>query len=126
MTGSLAADKPAGAAAVSTARHDVTQSVSQAATLQHTEEQEPFQPGSTPANQKSRYMVSTQSKIPIHDEIPITHVCAVTLSMSNCKVSCRVDTERPTSRFPKTKGKSCVMKIEVCALIAIMVNFYAR
>ena len=55
MTGSLAAtsaaDKPAGAAAVSTARHDVTQSVPQAATLQHTEEQEPFQPGSTPANQ---------------------------------------------------------------------------
>ena len=75
MTGSLAAtsaaDKPAGAVAVPAARHDVTQSVPQTTTLQQTEEQEPFQPGSTPANQKSRYMVSIQSKIPTHTESPI-------------------------------------------------------
>lgn len=59
MTGSLATtsviDKPADP----TTRADVTLPVSKTSRAPHTEEQSSFQPGSTPANQKSRYLVSS-------------------------------------------------------------------
>lgn len=65
MTGSIAttaADKTAD----DKPRPDVTKTppggaaLTKGSALLHTEEQEAFQPGSTPANQRARYLVSTQ------------------------------------------------------------------